>query len=249
MRHILTFSALVLVAAAGCGGDTFTGDRSSGVNGAGGTAGSSGATSATGGTSAGDGGSSSAGRGGGGASGGGGACTTDAECPRSLAPCRVCPDGTTACPWSKCESGQCHAGIDTCGAAGAGGGPGAGGASGSGGVSGECKSSAECAVPAICKVCSGGGYSCATGDCVNGKCETVYPPCSGGSGGATGAGGSGMTGGTTSSGGASGAGGSSACTSDGECASGLKCCYPCGIPGCQNTCLKPLTPGQCPLYP
>jgi hypothetical protein len=36
---------------------------------------------------------------------------------------------------------------------------------------------------------------------------------------------------------------------DSECAPGLKCCYPCGTPGCTNKCIKPLTSGTCPLYP
>jgi hypothetical protein len=39
------------------------------------------------------------------------------------------------------------------------------------------------------------------------------------------------------------------CTSDGECASGLKCCYPCGIPGCTNSCMAPTSAGTCPLFP
>jgi hypothetical protein len=34
------------------------------------------------------------------------------------------------------------------------------------------------------------------------------------------------------------------------CAEGLKCCYPCGIPDCMNTCIKPdLMTGECPLFP
>jgi hypothetical protein len=37
------------------------------------------------------------------------------------------------------------------------------------------------------------------------------------------------------------------------CAAGLVCCYPCGIAGCQNVCMKPCTgpqcPGGCPMYP
>ena len=34
------------------------------------------------------------------------------------------------------------------------------------------------------------------------------------------------------------------------CAPGLRCCYPCGIPGCENKCIKP-DPGtnMCPLFP
>jgi hypothetical protein len=39
------------------------------------------------------------------------------------------------------------------------------------------------------------------------------------------------------------------CTSDQECGSGLKCCYPCGIPDCQNVCMTPDIGGSCPLFP
>jgi len=40
-----------------------------------------------------------------------------------------------------------------------------------------------------------------------------------------------------------------ACTGDTDCTTGLKCCYPCGIPGCQNLCMVPGKNGQCPLIP
>jgi hypothetical protein len=39
------------------------------------------------------------------------------------------------------------------------------------------------------------------------------------------------------------------CTTDGDCGAGLKCCYPCGIPGCHNQCLQPGATGMCPLFP
>jgi hypothetical protein len=46
------------------------------------------------------------------------------------------------------------------------------------------------------------------------------------------------------------------CQSDPQgCAPGLACCYPCGIQGCQNTCMEPCDPvepwcmGGCPLFP
>jgi hypothetical protein len=39
------------------------------------------------------------------------------------------------------------------------------------------------------------------------------------------------------------------CSSDSQCATGLKCCYPCGIPGCSNECVMPDPGGKCPLYP
>jgi hypothetical protein len=39
------------------------------------------------------------------------------------------------------------------------------------------------------------------------------------------------------------------CAGDGQCSGGLKCCYPCGIPGCQNRCTTPADGGECPLVP
>lgn len=39
-----------------------------------------------------------------------------------------------------------------------------------------------------------------------------------------------------------------ACTADSNCSQGLKCCYPCGVQGCQNVCTTPLN-GACPLVP
>lgn len=38
------------------------------------------------------------------------------------------------------------------------------------------------------------------------------------------------------------------CTSDSDCANGERCCYPCGIPGCQNECMPTMGAG-CPLFP
>jgi hypothetical protein len=40
-----------------------------------------------------------------------------------------------------------------------------------------------------------------------------------------------------------------ACAGDAECPGGLKCCYPCGMPGCQNECMPPMPDGSCPAYP
>lgn len=39
------------------------------------------------------------------------------------------------------------------------------------------------------------------------------------------------------------------CTEDLQCAAGLACCYPCGIPGCENRCSRPASDGHCPLLP
>jgi hypothetical protein len=38
------------------------------------------------------------------------------------------------------------------------------------------------------------------------------------------------------------------CTSNAQCPMGTLCCYPCGIPGCHDMCLKPLN-GHCPFFP
>jgi hypothetical protein len=45
------------------------------------------------------------------------------------------------------------------------------------------------------------------------------------------------------------AGAGTTCQSDNECQPGLKCCYPCGIPGCQDQCMAPDANGQCPMFP
>jgi hypothetical protein len=93
------------------------------------------------------------------------------------------------------------------------------------------------------------GYDCCRNICGCGadgrvSCSIVCGPeyGSGGNCGADGAAGSS---------GAIGDGGLEAgvtCTTDQDCASGLKCCYPCGIPDCQNVCMKPDFRGSCPLF-
>lgn len=40
----------------------------------------------------------------------------------------------------------------------------------------------------------------------------------------------------------------SVCTEHAQCASGLLCCYPCGIPGCENQCTVPVEE-SCPVFP
>lgn len=67
----------------------------------------------------------------------------------------------------------------TGGTAGSGGTTGTGGTSGAGGTPQACQTKNDCAVPAICRMCPDGGASCATAECVNGKCVTTYPPCVG----------------------------------------------------------------------
>jgi len=42
---------------------------------------------------------------------------------------------------------------------------------------------------------------------------------------------------------------SSVCKEDLQCPFGLKCCYPCGIPGCENRCIPPSPNGNCPQFP
>lgn len=39
------------------------------------------------------------------------------------------------------------------------------------------------------------------------------------------------------------------CTQDYDCLPSLRCCYPCGIPGCTNQCTAPEDGGGCPMYP
>jgi hypothetical protein len=41
-------------------------------------------------------------------------CMTDADCPQVGAPCRICPDGTAACPTSFCENGACQVTFGGC---------------------------------------------------------------------------------------------------------------------------------------
>lgn len=43
--------------------------------------------------------------------------------------------------------------------------------------------------------------------------------------------------------------GSSPCATDRQCVSGLKCCYPGGIPGLVNVCMRPADSGQCFAFP
>ncbi len=41
-------------------------------------------------------------------------CTSDADCPVIGAPCRLCADGSAACPRSFCDAGKCRAEFETC---------------------------------------------------------------------------------------------------------------------------------------
>jgi hypothetical protein len=37
------------------------------------------------------------------------------------------------------------------------------------------------------------------------------------------------------------------CVTNADCPTGQLCCYPCGIDGCSNICMKPVK-GRCPLF-
>ena len=41
---------------------------------------------------------------------------------------------------------------------------------------------------------------------------------------------------------------STTCTSDTDCPTGQKCCYPCGIDGCDFVCMT-VTRNRCPFFP
>jgi hypothetical protein len=45
------------------------------------------------------------------------------------------------------------------------------------------------------------------------------------------------------------AGDSAACSDDSQCPGAQKCCYPCGVPGCENSCMEPAADGECPMFP
>jgi len=88
-------------------------------------------------------------------------CTTDKECPAIGAPCQACPDGSAACPWSKCEKGQCVSGFDSC-------------------QGQECKLDEDCpAILAPCQQCPDGKFACPYSSCENGKCVGGFEGCAG----------------------------------------------------------------------
>ena len=105
-------------------------------------------------------------------------CTTDAECPR-VGVCRMCPDGSTLCPSSRCDGGQCVGTTGTCGPTAGMGGAGMGGAP-------ECTSARDCHIVGVCLTCSDGTVTCAKSDCAEGRCVVLFKPCPSGDGGAAG---------------------------------------------------------------
>jgi hypothetical protein len=126
--------------------------------------------------------------------------------------------------------------VFACGPGGVGGSPGTGGSTGS-----RCVNAGDSCTPGRpitpCVV----GVDCCRNECTcdaNGKVRcSLACDANLGSGGACGKPDAG------------GAGAGSLCESDSECAPGLKCCYPCGIPDCQNQCMAPMRNGMCPLFP
>ena len=107
---LVTSFALSLFGTA-CGGFSEIGQGTAGAGGSGAEA-QGGAKTSGGATAAG--GSGNAPGAGGSAGAVGLPCTTDSECPQIKAPCKLCDDGSSACPWSRCENGICEAGIDQC---------------------------------------------------------------------------------------------------------------------------------------
>lgn len=89
-------------------------------------------------------------------------CKIDADCPRAGVPCKLCADGSSACPVVSCEAGQCNLSVPGCSAPPA---------------DPACKSAADCVAPQVCKACDGGGASCAIATCEAGACAVSYPAC------------------------------------------------------------------------
>lgn len=88
-------------------------------------------------------------------------CKADQDCPSIGAPCQQCPGGGYACPWTKCENGQCVGGFDSCQGA-------------------ECKADGDCpAIMAPCQKCPDGSVSCPWTKCENGKCTGGFEGCKG----------------------------------------------------------------------
>lgn len=112
----------------------------------------------------------------------GGACAGDLHCTYGAETCcgqthpsTVCDciDGRFACyatdacllPPGSCGNVDAGAPFDASAPTDAGSGP-------------SCKADSDCMTPDICKVCPDGkSYSCATGACLDGACETVFPGC------------------------------------------------------------------------
>jgi len=159
-----------MAAASAQAGEDTGGSKGSGATGGsadGGTGNTSGTGgSATGGTAnaSGTGGSAKGGTGNtsgtsGSAGTGGAMCQVDTDCPVSKAACQLCADGSSACPWARCEAGQCTNGIDTC-------------------PSTECKVDADCPISkAPCQLCDDGSSACPWAKCDAGTCTAGIDHC------------------------------------------------------------------------
>ena len=131
-------------------------------------------------------------------------CSSPTDCA-TIDVCQLCPDGSTSCATSDCVNGQCVTtwpgctGYDPCAGKLCGesctlcdpadpncdevavskycdglgqcgmnypvcGGP-------------ACTSPNDCAAPAVCELCPDGSTSCASADCVDGQCITIWPGC------------------------------------------------------------------------
>jgi hypothetical protein len=128
-------------------------------------------------------------------------CLSNSDCVMIGAPCQMCPDGTTSCPRAECVMGRCTTGWPGCGGSDpcenrACGEPCNPGCTEMGcGMSGDvaftcnvdgkcvaeaprcgavCETGMDCIAPPICHMCAGG--TCATMDCLMGRCEFVCPP-------------------------------------------------------------------------
>lgn len=88
-------------------------------------------------------------------------CQADSDCPALGAPCQQCPDGSVACPWSKCENGACVSGYDSC--------------------QGQmCQDDGDCpAILAPCQACPDGSFACPWTKCENGQCTGGFDGCKG----------------------------------------------------------------------
>src|SRR5262249_55551824 len=110
-------------------------------------------------------------------------CNTDADCPRTDAPCSMCADGTLACPASACLKGECTFSLPTCSEPNV-----CGGSSGKGCDPGfqcaeKCDPAVGCSgvcIPAPPKPMSCGGFTgqlCPAGfDCVDDPSDECDPP-------------------------------------------------------------------------
>lgn len=99
-------------------------------------------------------------------------CKWDGDCA-SGGPCQLCGDGNNySCPVAACVNGMCQSYYPPC-------------PSYDGGTGPYCKSDAECLVPGICQPCPDGvDYTCQTGACVGGVCQSYFPACPSYDGGA-----------------------------------------------------------------